>query len=89
MPAFADLTDPQVRLARRPIGLPAPRRLVFHDRTGVRAGRRRRARQDAGHLKDGRMKSREDMVRGLDQFPGALLALFSGGNFGKLVLSLE
>jgi NADPH-dependent curcumin reductase CurA len=42
----------------------------------------------AGYLKDGRLKSREDVVRGLDQFPDALLKLFSGENFGKLVLEV-
>jgi len=40
----------------------------------------------AGYLKDGRMKSREDVVHGLANFPAALLKLFSGANFGKLVL---
>jgi NADPH-dependent curcumin reductase CurA len=40
----------------------------------------------AGYLKDGRLKSREDVVDGLDNFPEALLKLFSGENFGKLVL---
>ena len=40
----------------------------------------------AGHLRAGRMKSREDTVRGLDTFPEALLMLFRGENFGKLVL---
>ncbi len=40
----------------------------------------------AGYLKDGRMKSREDVVEGLESFPQALLKLFSGENFGKLVL---
>ena len=42
----------------------------------------------AGYLKDGRMKSREDVVEGLDNFPEALNQLFSGGNFGKLVLQV-
>ena len=42
----------------------------------------------AGYLKDGRMKSREDVVTGLDTFPETLLKLFSGENFGKLVLKL-
>ena len=42
----------------------------------------------AGYLKDGRLKSREDVVRGIDQFPAALLKLFSGENFGKLVLQV-
>jgi NADPH-dependent curcumin reductase CurA len=44
----------------------------------------------AGYLKDGRMKSREDVVAGgVDAFPSTLNRLFSGENFGKLVLSLE
>ncbi|MDM0115618.1 NADP-dependent oxidoreductase [Variovorax sp. J22R133] len=42
----------------------------------------------AGYLKDGRMKSREDTVEGLDTFPEALLRLFTGENFGKLVLKV-
>jgi NADPH-dependent curcumin reductase CurA len=42
----------------------------------------------AGYLKDGRMKSREDVVFGLDTFPAALLKLFRGENFGKLVLQV-
>jgi hypothetical protein len=43
----------------------------------------------AGYLKDGRMKSREDVVDGgVAAFPGALLKLFSGENFGKLVLKV-
>ncbi|MGZ8258975.1 MAG: NADP-dependent oxidoreductase [Caldimonas sp.] len=42
----------------------------------------------AGHLKAGRMKSREDVVVGLDTFPETLLKLFRGENFGKLVLQV-
>jgi hypothetical protein len=43
----------------------------------------------AGYLKDGRMKSREDVVEGgVAAFPGALNRLFSGENFGKLVLRI-
>jgi len=42
----------------------------------------------AGYLKDGRMKSKEDVVHGLDTFPEALNRLFSGANFGKLVLQV-
>ena len=42
----------------------------------------------AGYLKDGRMKSREDVVVGLATFPETLLKLFSGANFGKLVLQV-
>jgi NADPH-dependent curcumin reductase CurA len=44
----------------------------------------------AGYLKDGRMKSREDVATGgVDAFPATLNKLFSGENFGKLVLNLE
>jgi len=43
----------------------------------------------AGYLKDGRMKSKEDVVRGgVASFPSTLLKLFSGENFGKLVLQV-
>ena len=43
----------------------------------------------AGHLKAGRMKSREDVVEGgVAAFPEALNMLFSGRNFGKLVLQV-
>ena len=42
----------------------------------------------AGYLKDGRMKSREDIVVGIDTFPEAVLKLFNGENFGKLVLQV-
>jgi len=41
-----------------------------------------------GYLKDGRMKSKEDVVEGLDTFPETLLKLFNGENFGKLVLQV-
>jgi len=39
-------------------------------------------------LQAGRIQSREDVVAGLDNFPQALLKLFSGENFGKLVLQV-
>ena len=42
----------------------------------------------AQYLRDGRMKSREDVVVGLQTFPDTLLKLFSGENFGKLVLQV-
>jgi NADPH-dependent curcumin reductase len=43
----------------------------------------------AGYLKDGRMKSREDIVEGgVKAFPETLNKLFSGENFGKLVLKV-
>jgi NADPH-dependent curcumin reductase CurA len=43
----------------------------------------------AAYLKDGRMKSREDVVEGIDNFPEALTRLFTGQNFGKLVLQVS
>jgi NADPH-dependent curcumin reductase CurA len=39
-------------------------------------------------MKEGTFKSREDVVDGLDKFPEALLMLFEGKNFGKLVLKV-
>jgi NADPH-dependent curcumin reductase CurA len=42
----------------------------------------------AGYLKEGRMKSKADVVQGLDTFPETLMKLFRGENFGKLVLQV-
>jgi len=42
----------------------------------------------AGYLKEGKMKSKEDVVEGLENFPETLLKLFNGENFGKLVLQI-
>ena len=42
----------------------------------------------AGYIRDGRMKSKEDVVEGLQTFPETLLKLFNGENFGKLVLEV-
>ncbi len=42
----------------------------------------------AGYLKDGRMHSKEDVVTGLGTFPETLVKLFTGENFGKLVLQV-
>jgi NADPH-dependent curcumin reductase CurA len=43
----------------------------------------------AGYLKAGRMKSKEDVVQGgVARFPETLPMLFSGANFGKLVLQV-
>ncbi|MCE3602849.1 NADP-dependent oxidoreductase [Massilia sp. P8910] len=39
-------------------------------------------------MKEGTFKSREDVVDGLENFPEALLMLFEGKNFGKLVLKV-
>ena len=45
-------------------------------------------REMAGWLASGKLKSREDIVRGLDTFPETLLKLFRGENTGKLVLQV-
>jgi NADPH-dependent curcumin reductase CurA len=42
----------------------------------------------AAYLKAGTMKSKEDVVQGIENFPEALLKLFNGENFGKLVLQV-
>lgn len=42
----------------------------------------------AGWLAQGKLKSREHIVEGLETFPESLLKLFSGENFGKLVLKI-
>jgi len=39
-------------------------------------------------MKEGSFKTREDIVEGLDNFPEALLMLFEGKNFGKLILQV-
>lgn len=39
-------------------------------------------------MKEGSFKTREDIVKGLENFPDALLMLFEGKNFGKLVLQV-
>ena len=44
--------------------------------------------QMAGWLMAGKLKSREDIVPGLETFPDTLLKLFSGENKGKLVLKV-
>jgi len=46
-------------------------------------------REIAGWMSAGRLKTREDVVEGLDTFPDRLLMLFSGANFGKLVLKID
>ncbi len=53
------------------------------------ASRYPQARRDmAAWINEGKLKSREDVVEGLETFPEALLKLFSGENFGKLVLKV-
>jgi NADPH-dependent curcumin reductase len=46
------------------------------------------ARQLGEWYAAGKLVSREDVVRGLDRFPDALLKLFEGTNDGKLVLAV-
>jgi len=45
-------------------------------------------REMAGWMAEGKLKTREDIVRGLETFPDTLLKLFKGENFGKLVLQV-
>ncbi len=46
------------------------------------------AREMAGWMAEGQLKSREDIVEGLETFPETLLKLFKGENTGKLVLKV-
>jgi NADPH-dependent curcumin reductase len=46
-------------------------------------------REMAGWYAAGQLKSREQIVRGLENFPDALLKLFRGENIGKLVLAVS
>ena len=45
-------------------------------------------REMAGWRAAGKLKSREDVVAGLETFPETLLKLFTGENFGKLVIKV-
>lgn len=45
-------------------------------------------REIAGWIASGRLKTREDVVTGLETFPQSLLKLFKGENLGKLVLKV-
>ena len=47
------------------------------------------AAEMGGWLASGKLKSKEDIVSGLQTFPETLLKLFSGENFGKLVLKVD
>ena len=49
---------------------------------------RTQSREMAGWMAAGKLKSREDIVEGLEKFPETLLKLFNGENFGKLVLKV-
>ncbi len=42
----------------------------------------------AGWAQEGRLKFREHVVEGIENFPDALAMLFNGANFGKLVLKV-
>jgi NADPH-dependent curcumin reductase len=44
--------------------------------------------QMAQWMSEGKLKSREDIVQGIETFPETLLKLFSGENFGKLILQV-
>ena len=46
------------------------------------------AQEMAGWMAAGKLQSQEDIVEGIDQFPDALLKLFSGDKRGKLVLQV-
>ncbi|MDQ1310839.1 MAG: hypothetical protein QG601_2109 [Pseudomonadota bacterium] len=46
------------------------------------------AREMAGWMATGQLKTREDVVEGLETFPETLLKLFKGENTGKLVLKV-
>ncbi len=43
----------------------------------------------AGWMAQGKLKVREDIVEGLETFPDTLLKLFSGENFGKLMMKVS
>jgi len=45
-------------------------------------------RELAGWLAAGKLKSREDIVEGLETFPDTLLKLFTGANEGKLMIKV-
>jgi hypothetical protein len=46
------------------------------------------AREMAGWMKEGKLKSREHIVDGLETFPETLLMLFKGENTGKLIIKV-
>ena len=46
------------------------------------------AMEMAGWIAEGRLKTREDVIEGLESFPDALTKLFEGANIGKLVLKV-
>ena len=46
------------------------------------------AREIAGWMQQGKLKTREDVVSGLETFPETLLKLFRGENVGKPMLKV-
>jgi NADPH-dependent curcumin reductase CurA len=46
------------------------------------------AHEMAGWMAAGKLKSREDIVEGLETFPDTFLKLFKGENLGKLILKV-
>jgi NADPH-dependent curcumin reductase CurA len=46
------------------------------------------AREMAGWMAAGKLRSREDIVEGLESFPDTFLKLFKGENLGKLILKV-
>ena len=55
---------------------------AYADRYGIAIA------ETAGYLKVGKMKSKEDIVVGIETFPETVLKLFNGENCGKLVLQV-
>ncbi|MBT0586392.1 NADP-dependent oxidoreductase [Alteromonas oceanisediminis] len=47
------------------------------------------AAEMAGWIAQGKLKAKEHVVEGLEKFPEALMMLFNGENFGKLVLKVD
>jgi len=43
----------------------------------------------AGWMNEGQLKAKEHIVEGIETFPDTLLMLFSGENFGKLVIKVD
>jgi NADPH-dependent curcumin reductase CurA len=46
------------------------------------------AKQLAQWMSEGKLQAKEDIVAGLEHFPAALIKLYTGENFGKLVLEV-
>jgi hypothetical protein len=58
-------------------------------RLGLRSGVFPEARKElAVWIGEGQLKAREHIVEGIETFPETFLKLFSGKNFGKLVIKI-